>query len=53
MKMVKVCLDTASKSDIDQIKKATLPNYCGREIWVKKPNSPAFEIIKIKLSVNR
>jgi len=52
MKKIKVCLDIASKSDIDQIKKASLPNFCKREIWLKKAKSTDFEIIKIKNPVN-
>jgi len=53
LKLVKVCLDSVTKAEIDQIKKSPLPHFCGREIWVKKLNSPAFEIIKVKISVNR
>ena len=48
LRKIKICIDPISKTDMDQLKKIVLPQVCKKEIWIKKINSPDFEIIEIK-----
>jgi hypothetical protein len=52
MKKIKICLDSVAKSDIEAVRKVSLPPFCRREIWVKESNSIEFKIIKVKNPVN-
>ena len=48
LRKIKICIDSISKTDIDQLKKIMLPQFCKKEIWCKKMSSSNFEIIEIK-----
>ncbi len=50
---IKICLDTATKTDKETLVGIVLPAFCQKEIWLKKSGTPGFEIIKIPNPVNR
>ena len=53
LRKIKICMDTITKSDRETLAKITLPAFCQKEIWLKKSDTPNFDIIKIQTPVNR
>ena len=47
IRLVKICLDRITPSDMATVRTINAPANCSREIWIRKERSYGFEIHKI------